>query len=72
MSILVARPNPSGEKLVQHIKSLGMMAFHIPLIKIIPGNELTLLPDKLARLIDGDRVFSYQQMRYGILIRHFF
>ncbi|MFP3013791.1 MAG: hypothetical protein ACTS8R_01955 [Arsenophonus sp. NC-QC1-MAG3] len=57
MSILVTRPNPSGEKLVQRIKSLGIMAFHIPLIKIIPGNKLTLLPDKLARLIDGDRVF---------------
>ncbi|MGP1959264.1 MAG: hypothetical protein ACTS7E_04890 [Arsenophonus sp. NC-CH8-MAG3] len=40
MSILVTRPNPSGEKLVQRIRSLGKIAFHIPLIKIIPGNEL--------------------------------
>ncbi|MGP1959605.1 MAG: uroporphyrinogen-III synthase [Arsenophonus sp. NC-TX2-MAG3] len=72
MSILVTRSNLSGEKLIQRIKSLGRMAFHIPLIKIIPGNELTLLSGKLPRLIDDDQVFSYQQIRYGMLIRHFF
>lgn len=57
MSILVTRPNPSGEKLVQRIRSLGKMAFHAPLIEIIPGNELALLPTKLAQLTNGDRVF---------------
>lgn len=57
MSILVTRPNPSGEKLVQRIRSLGKMAFHAPLIEIMPGNELVLLPTKLARLTNGDQVF---------------
>lgn len=57
MSILVTRPNPGGEKLVQRIRSLGKMAFHAPLIEIMPGNELSLLPTKLARLTNGDQVF---------------
>lgn len=57
MSILVTRPNPSGEKLVQRIRSLGKMAFHAPLIEIMPGNELALLPTKLAMLTNGDQVF---------------
>ncbi|MFV9996670.1 MAG: uroporphyrinogen-III synthase [Arsenophonus endosymbiont of Dermacentor nuttalli] len=57
MSILVTRPNPSGEKLVQHIRSLGKMAFHAPLIEITPGKELVLLPTKLAKLTKGDLVF---------------
>ncbi|HGJ5892557.1 MAG TPA: uroporphyrinogen-III synthase [Arsenophonus apicola] len=57
MSILVTRPNPSGETLVRLIKSVGKMAFHAPLIEIMPGNELNLLPSKLASLTNGDRVF---------------
>lgn len=57
MSILITRPNPSGEKLIQRIRSVGKIAFHAPLIKIMPGNELNLLPSKLATLTNGDRVF---------------
>ncbi|MFP3014202.1 MAG: uroporphyrinogen-III synthase [Arsenophonus sp.] len=62
MSILVTRPNPSGEKLVQHIRSLGKTAFHAPLITIVPSNELKLLPSKLSKLTNGDHVFFCLQM----------
>ncbi|MGP1929660.1 MAG: uroporphyrinogen-III synthase [Arsenophonus sp. ER-BJ3-MAG3] len=61
MSILITRPNPNGKKLVQHIRSLGKIAFHAPLIKIIPSNELHLFPTKLAKLDNGDRVFFLSQ-----------
>ncbi|MGP1923942.1 MAG: hypothetical protein ACTS73_03135 [Arsenophonus sp. NEOnobi-MAG3] len=57
MNILVTRPNLSDKKLIQHIRSLGKIAFHALVIKIMPGNELGILPTKLARLIDGDRGF---------------
>ncbi|MFP3019102.1 MAG: uroporphyrinogen-III synthase [Arsenophonus sp.] len=71
MSVLVTRPNPSGEKLVQHIRSLGKIAFHAPLIKIIPGNELAILPNKLANLANGDRVFFYRKTQFCMLIKLF-
>ncbi|MDT9587121.1 MAG: uroporphyrinogen-III synthase [Candidatus Arsenophonus melophagi] len=57
MRILVTRPNPKGKKLVQRIRLIGKIAFHAPLIEIIPGNELDLLTSKLANLTDGDRIF---------------
>ena len=57
MSILVTRPTPSGEELVEQLKKLGLSTYHAPLISIIPGTELPLLATKLSSLTQDDQVF---------------
>ncbi|KPD04304.1 uroporphyrinogen-III synthase [Moellerella wisconsensis] len=57
MSILVTRPSPNGEQLVELLKTQGLTAYHAPLINIIPGSELPNLPTKLDQLESTDLVF---------------
>ncbi|PHM36344.1 uroporphyrinogen-III synthase [Xenorhabdus innexi] len=57
MSILITRPAPAGEELVNRLKAIGKMAFSAPLISIHPGADLPLLSHKLQRLSAGDFVF---------------
>lgn len=57
MSILITRPNPAGQALVQRLLDAGKMAFQAPLIKIEAGRELPLLETKLKWLRSSDYLF---------------
>ncbi|MCE9903503.1 MULTISPECIES: uroporphyrinogen-III synthase [Hafnia] len=67
MSILVTRPSPAGEALVNRLRTLGRAAYHVPLIDFTPGSGLTTLPTQLQRLASGDLVFALSQhaVRYA-------
>lgn len=57
MSILVTRPSPAGEELVNRLRARGKSAWHLPLIDFAPGDELPRLPERLTALRPGDLVF---------------
>lgn len=57
MSILITRPNPAGQALVQRLNNAGKQAFLAPLIKIAAGRELPLLKTKLDELRPSDCLF---------------
>ncbi|MFT8212126.1 MAG: uroporphyrinogen-III synthase [Symbiopectobacterium sp.] len=61
MTILVTRPSPAGEALVERLRKLGHPACHSPLIDFSPGSGLPSLPARLAALRDGDMVFALSQ-----------
>lgn len=61
MSILVTRPSPAGEQLVNRLRARGKAAWHLPLIDFTPGNDLPHLPQHLADLSDGDLLFIVSQ-----------
>ncbi|KAA8996439.1 uroporphyrinogen-III synthase [Affinibrenneria salicis] len=61
MTILVTRPSPAGEQLVDRLRRLGKSACHSPLIEFAPGRELSLLPAKLAAMRPGDLAFVLSQ-----------
>ncbi|TKI04177.1 uroporphyrinogen-III synthase [Martelella alba] len=70
MSILVTRPSPAGEQLVERLRSRGFSAWHLPLIVFSPGDELALLPSRLAALSPGDMLFAVSQ--YAVRYAHHF
>ncbi|WP_413736672.1 uroporphyrinogen-III synthase [Sodalis sp. RH21] len=57
MSILVTRPSPAGEELVNRLRARGRSAWHLPLIDFSPGRELAQLPARLAAMAPGNLVF---------------
>ncbi|MFT4463720.1 MAG: uroporphyrinogen-III synthase [Sodalis sp. (in: enterobacteria)] len=61
MSILVTRPSPAGEQLVNRLRARGKSAWHLPLIDFTPGNDLPHLPQRLADLSAGDLLFIVSQ-----------
>jgi len=61
MTILVTRPSPAGEMLVNRLRTLGRVAFHSPLIEFAPGNQLAMLPNLLSSLNQQDLVFVLSQ-----------
>ncbi|WP_392421086.1 uroporphyrinogen-III synthase [Edwardsiella piscicida] len=65
MSILVTRPSPAGEQLVERLRALGMEAWHTPLIDVAPGRQLALLPEAVAALQRGDLLLAVS--RHAVL-----
>lgn len=61
MSILVTRPSPAGEQLVNRLRASGKVAWHLPLIDFTPGKDLWQLPQRLANLSAGDLLFIVSQ-----------
>lgn len=61
MSILVTRPSPAGEQLVNRLRARGKSAWHLPLIDFTPGNDLPHLAQRLADLMAGDLLFIVSQ-----------
>lgn len=61
MNILITRPSPDGEKLVNKLLSIGKFAYHLPLIYFSPGSTLSLLKKKLSFLSQGDLLFIVSQ-----------
>lgn len=61
MSILVTRPSPAGEQLVNRLRAQGRPAWHLPLIDFFPGRELAQLPERLAALAPADLVIVVSQ-----------
>ncbi|MCR3755581.1 MAG: uroporphyrinogen-III synthase [Sodalis sp. Psp] len=61
MSILVTRPSPAGEQLVNKLRACGKSAWHLPLINFMPGNDLPFLVERLTTLSDGDLLFIVSQ-----------
>lgn len=76
MSILVTRPSPAGEQLVNRLRACGKSAWHLPLIDFTPGNDLPNLSQCLGELSSCDLLFivsthainyaHYWLMRQGI------
>ncbi|AIJ08324.1 MULTISPECIES: uroporphyrinogen-III synthase [Edwardsiella] len=65
MGILVTRPSPAGEQLVDRLRALGMAACHTPLIGIAPGRQLAQLPEATAALQRGDLLLAVS--RHAVL-----
>lgn len=67
MSILVTRPSPFGERLVEQLIKNGMEASHTPLIAFGPGDQLDKLPTHLnyIRSIDIVIVASQHAVHYA-------
>lgn len=61
MSILVTRPAPAAEELVGRLRTIGRVAWAMPLIEFTPGTGLDDLPERLASLQDDDLVFLLSQ-----------
>lgn len=61
MSILVTRPSPSGEKLVNRLRANGKLAWHLPLIEFLPGADLPLLAQRFNVLSEDDLLFIVSQ-----------
>lgn len=57
MSILVTRPSPDAEILVERLRAQGSVAWSFPLIEFSPGKALAQLPAQLNTLKEGDLVF---------------
>ena len=68
MSILVTRPSPAGEQLVDRLRARGQSAWHLPLIEFSPGGELASLPSRLTALSAGDMLFAVS--KYAINYAH--
>lgn len=61
MTILVARPSPSGEALVEQLRHSGLRAIHVPLIQFKPGRDLEKLPGLIANTLPGTLVLLLSQ-----------
>lgn len=61
MTILVTRPSPAGEELVEQLIAQGISACHTPLISFAPGDELKNLPDYLNNLRQDDLLIVASQ-----------
>lgn len=61
MSILITRPSPAGEQLMNRLRAHGKSAWHLPLIDFIPGNDLPFLVERLTTLSTGDLLFIVSQ-----------
>lgn len=61
MTVLVTRPSPAGEALVQLLQTHQIPAMHTPLITFAAGRELEQFPQKLQSLHAGDLVFAVSQ-----------
>lgn len=58
MTILITRPGEAGQELVMMLDQRGIKAYHTPLLQILPGRELSLLPNYLKKLRSGDLIFA--------------
>lgn len=68
MNVLITRPSPDGEQLVNKLLSLGKFAYHLPLIYFSKGKSLSLLKQQLDFLAEGDFLFIVS--RNAILFAH--
>lgn len=69
MSILITRPSPHGERLVNKLLFLDRLAYHFPLIYFSIGRSLSLLQQKLRVLSEGDLLFIMSG--YAVLYAHY-
>lgn len=58
MSILVTRPAPEGQQLVERLRLTGRQAWHLPLIEFLPGRQLSEFCSSLATLTPDDRIIA--------------
>lgn len=67
MNILVTRPSPASDRLVDRLRSRGQAAWALPLIEFTPGRQLDILPQRLSSLAKNDLVFvlSQQAIHYA-------
>ncbi|CAD83263.1 uroporphyrinogen III synthase [Candidatus Blochmanniella floridana] len=61
MSILITRPTPDGEDLVDRLVSIGKSAYHLPLISFSTGKTLFSIKKYLNFLHTGDFLFIVSQ-----------
>lgn len=61
MTVLVTRPSPFGESLVQLLNENGINAWHTPLIRFIEGQDIEKFPQRLLYLKSGDLIFFVSQ-----------
>lgn len=70
MSILITRPSPDGEKLVDKLLNVGKFAYHLPLIYFTEGKDLSSLKRQLSLLSTGDFLFIISQYAIGYAHRY--
>ncbi|QIW16614.1 uroporphyrinogen-III synthase [Pasteurellaceae bacterium RH1A] len=58
MNVLITRPQPSGQALVDMLNKVQIFALHQPLVSIEAGRELPQLHAALNQLKAGDYVFA--------------
>lgn len=68
MNILITRPSPDGEQLVNKLLTIGKFAYHLPLIYFSTGKNLSLLKQQLSLLSTGDFLFIVS--RNAVLYAH--
>lgn len=70
MNILITRPSPYGEELVEKLISIGKLAHHLPLIYFDSGKNLPLIEKKLNSLSKGDFLFIVSQ--HAVKYAHYY
>lgn len=67
MTVLVTRPSPFGEALVQQLNKHDIKAWHTPLITFIEGQQLNQFAEKIVTLTAGDLLLfvSQQAVHYA-------
>lgn len=68
MNILITRPSPDGENLVNQLTAIGKSAYHLPLIYFSSGKTLSLITKQLNSLSKGDFLFIVSQ--YAVKYAH--
>ncbi|VFP81981.1 uroporphyrinogen-III synthase [Candidatus Erwinia haradaeae] len=61
MNILVTRPEPSADDLVNQLRHQGHIAWSFPLIEFAPGAQLHIVSKRIEMLKKGDLVFILSQ-----------
>ncbi|WP_261979538.1 uroporphyrinogen-III synthase [Buchnera aphidicola] len=61
MKILVMRPSPEGEKLVNILNNIGIMSWHFSLFNFLPSTSSMNLSKKLHELYTSDIVLIFSK-----------
>lgn len=71
MVVLVTRPSPMGEELVQFIQAHGHTAYHYPLIEFSQGRDLMELSQRITQMREEDMIFVVSKTAIDYLASFF-
>ncbi|WP_422667462.1 uroporphyrinogen-III synthase [Buchnera aphidicola] len=61
MKILITRPSPQGEKLVNALNNIGIIAYHFSLFNFIFNNDERGLSKNINQLYQADKIIIFSQ-----------